>query len=179
MFSVIIPQAYLAVPIRCFFCVADPAVRIFWGKCWCVECLEKLFAGKKKEKKPSAGSQGFFFCIGKQAGRNIGMLEYTFIHAGHRPRMQSDKILEWLLGFFGGKQKGKSLVQCYRTFSSRRNGAKTLSYIETYFSYASPNPRSSSQGHFFCSLGFYFHPSFLFQSLWMTSSQHFSLPSAI
>lgn len=71
----------------------DPAVGILeesadvWRSVW-----RNCFLGnRKKKKKPPLQSRFFLGLDGMQTGA-LGMLETAFIHAGQRPRMQSDEI---------------------------------------------------------------------------------------
>lgn len=62
MFSVIIPQAYLAVPIRCFF-AAQTQLLDFSRKVLMCGAFGEIVCWQKesRKKKSLAGSQGFLY----------------------------------------------------------------------------------------------------------------------
>lgn len=127
----------------------------------------EIVCWQKKKKKSSAGSQGFLYWKAcREEHWDAGDAVHPRLARG--PECRVTRYENDFSGVFG-EGKGKSLVRCYGTFSSRRDGAKTLSCIETYFSsvpgYKTPLliPRCSSQGHFLFPRLYFFLP-FLFQS---------------
>lgn len=107
----------------------------------------------KKKKKIFSRQPRFFVLEGMQGG-TLGCWRRRSSTLARGPECRVTRYENDFSGFLG-EAKRKSLVRCYGTFSSRRDGAKTLSCIETYFSsvpgYKTPLliPRCSSQGHFF------------------------------
>lgn len=66
-----------------------------------MECLERLFPGKKEEKKKIFSRQPGVFVL----GRTLALLEPPLIRAGHRPRLQSDKYEKEKSGTFCSEEE--------------------------------------------------------------------------
>lgn len=188
MFSVLIPLAYLAVPIRCFV-ASGPSCRNL-RKVLMSRGLGEIVCRQKK-REIAATSSAARFCIERafHAGRNIRMLEMTgdAIHPcwPEAQKAGGDKIWKWLAWLFGrglegAESKKMCLVRCYRTTSSRRNDTKQC--LAFRYTVASCNPDCPSQGQFSSSfeLVLYFLLFPLFHSFWLASTYYnLSLPFTI